>query len=191
VFKVKLQYAFRIDLVLGQCPLERDGTQRRCRPPVLKLLGTLAMANAQIVERLLPAGGSKDRIGGVELVQRRVADVAGPRRVKRRTGAGKGSSEGGLQFVGIDAELFARTLQDIAEAVDFLRLPGPPRLRGVVHFGDGRRPQCFVLGRINFMGERLRLRNALSFELVCEPRWAICPAEPSCVGMSSVFRAKA
>ncbi len=169
MFQVKLQHAFGIDLILGQGRLERDCAQRRFCPPVLELLRTLAVADAQVVERLLPAAGRKDRVAGVKAIQGRAADVAVLCPIERCAGAGKGGGEDGLEFVGIDADLFAGALQDVAEIVDFLRLPGSPRLRSVVHFGDGRRPQSFVVGLVNFMGEGFRLRNAFPFETIGQP----------------------
>ena len=151
MLQMELQDALGIDLVLGQCRPERDSAQRCRRPPVLEFLGTLAAANAQIVERLRPAAGRKDGIVGVEAEEGRAADLAGPGGVERRPGAGEGRGKNGAQLVRIDADLLARALQGLAQIVDLLGLPRAPCLGLVVHLGDSGLLQILVARLVDFL----------------------------------------
>jgi len=142
--------------------------QRRRGAPVLQPLAALASPDSEIVQRLWPAAADKGGVGGIELENRDAVDVAQQSLVERGPRAGHRPSDDRAQLLVIDADALARTLQRLAQIVDFRRLPLAACDDRVVHFGDGDVVEPFVLVGVDRLRERLGAPDAVAGEALID-----------------------
>jgi hypothetical protein len=108
VLEMDLHDLRRIAAIGESRRLEGDGADRCLAPPFVDPLAALARADAQVVERILPAGLlGESWVIGIELEGCRAADGLALGGGERQAGACECGARDPLQVVGVDADLGA------------------------------------------------------------------------------------